>query len=197
MKNSAAVREDPQTVSQSLAQRFGGRLNQVFRHALNGFLVALKEADARALSADPQVAYVEEDGWVYPDAVQGGATGGLDRVDQRSLPLDGNSPYDATDSGVHAYVIDSGIRASHSRTRARSRLPGPPRPSPLAPPSRMTLAPTAPCSVTGAAIAGTGVGLRARPTAGPGRHPRPWPPSGARRPRAPPRARPRNSRACR
>jgi serine protease len=45
---------------------------------------------------------------------QPNATWGLDRVDQRDLPLDGNYTYDTTASNVHTYIIDTGVRASHN-----------------------------------------------------------------------------------
>ena len=48
-----------------------------------------------------------------------GATWGLDRIDQRDLPLDGNSNFNVTGSGVKAYIIDTGIRATHTEFAGR------------------------------------------------------------------------------
>jgi subtilisin family serine protease len=38
---------------------------------------------------------------------------GLDRTDQRNLPLSATYDYASTGSGVRAYVIDTGIRTTH------------------------------------------------------------------------------------
>src|SRR5690606_16046679 len=66
------------------------------------------------LLADPRVEFVEEDGIVSISATQNNATWGLDRIDQRDRPLNGTYVYDTTAPNVHAYVIDTGIRASHN-----------------------------------------------------------------------------------
>ncbi|QDH71851.1 S8 family peptidase [Lysobacter alkalisoli] len=98
------------------SSRGKGRANVVhaYQHVLRGFVV---EADDEALArvlADPRVDYVEEDGIVSISATQNNATWGLDRIDQRNLPLNSTYVYDATAANVHAYVIDTGIRASHN-----------------------------------------------------------------------------------
>jgi len=102
------------TMAQGLAKRHGAAITQTFSHALSGFVVQTSEAQAQALATDPEVAYVEEDGVAYALGAQTNATWGLDRIDQRDLPMNSIYAYDRTGAGVHAYIIDTGILASHS-----------------------------------------------------------------------------------
>ena len=50
---------------------------------------------------------------VPPTVQQSGPPWGLDRIDQRSLPLSGTYSYNGAGAGVTAYIVDSGIRADH------------------------------------------------------------------------------------
>src|SRR5215213_5034413 len=98
-----------------LSRQFGGdRIDGLtYQRALKGFSVRMPEAQATKLANDPRVAFVEEDGVVSLVATQTGATWGLDRIDQRDLPLNSTYNFNATGSGVRAYIIDTGIRATH------------------------------------------------------------------------------------
>ena len=97
-----------------LAAKFDLSVERVYGNALAGFSVAASPAAINRLLHDPRVDYVEEDGMVFLDATQSGATWGLDRVDQRDRPLNGTYIYNYTATNVRAYVIDSGILASHN-----------------------------------------------------------------------------------
>ena len=98
----------------------GGRVQRQYRRALNGFAAQLS-ADALAdVRADPDVAYVEPDGIVSISATQTGATWGLDRIDQSSLPLNQTYIYTPTGAGVKAYIIDTGIRTTHAQFGGRA-----------------------------------------------------------------------------
>src|SRR5262245_27230090 len=107
------------TAARDLAQAHGGSLTHVYRHALKGFSVRLTAAEAAELARSPQVAYVDRDQVLRAVASQTPATWGLDRVDQRDLPLNNTYNYNQTGSGVNAYIIDTGIRATHQQFTGR------------------------------------------------------------------------------
>ncbi|ADI14395.1 S8 family peptidase [Truepera radiovictrix] len=87
---------------------------------INGFVAEnVDEAALRRLQSDPRVAYVEQDQVVSLSATQTNATWGLDRIDQRTLPLDGRYTYNTTAPDVTVYVIDTGIRADHQEFGGR------------------------------------------------------------------------------
>jgi subtilisin family serine protease len=102
-----------------LSTPHSAKVRRVYEAALRGYSVELGEAQAKAIAADPEVAYVEEVSAVRALGVAPAASWGLDRIDQRALPLDGNYAYKATGQGVHVYVIDSGVRSTHRELLGR------------------------------------------------------------------------------
>jgi aqualysin 1 len=111
---------DVQAVAQEHTRTFGAQMGVSFQHALRGYVLKGSEADALAVAADRRVKYVEEDGVVHAIGTQTGATWGIDRVDQRALPLDQTYTFNATGAGVNAYIIDTGIRITHSDFAGRA-----------------------------------------------------------------------------
>jgi subtilisin family serine protease len=107
-------------MASDMASIYRGKLKHVYKHALNGFSVEMSEADAEAMSQDYRVLFVEEDGEMTADATQTNPPWGLDRIDQRNRPLSGTYTYNWTGSGVRVYVIDTGIRTSHTQFSGRA-----------------------------------------------------------------------------
>jgi subtilisin family serine protease len=106
-------------VARELVAARGGQVLHTYERALKGFWVKMSEAQVRELLADPRVAYIEENGVVSASASQTSATWGIDRIDQRNLPRDSTYNYNFDGTGVHAYVIDTGMRLTHSQYAGR------------------------------------------------------------------------------
>jgi subtilisin family serine protease len=104
----------------SLTAQFGGAVTEVYGHAIKGFAVQMSEAEAIRLSQDPRVAFVEEDSIMEAVVTQNNAPWGLDRIGQRTLPLNGAYSYTTTGSGVNVYIIDTGIRRTHTQFGGRA-----------------------------------------------------------------------------
>ncbi|MFE2963482.1 S8 family peptidase [Streptomyces sp. NPDC059340] len=105
-----------------LISAYGGTVKKTYGAALNGYTATLSAGQARRLAADPAVATVEQNQTVrLTDTTQSSAPWGLDRVDQTSLPLSGTYTYpDTAGGGVTAYVIDTGVRITHSQISGRA-----------------------------------------------------------------------------
>ena len=102
------------------SQRFGGEVRYVYEHALKGYAGSFSEGQLGALLADGRVASVERDAEMTASTTQGGATWGIDRIDQLALPLSGSFTYTNTGTAVKAYIVDTGIRFSHSEFGGRA-----------------------------------------------------------------------------
>jgi subtilisin family serine protease len=107
-----------------MAREHRGRSGRSYGHALIGFTFEGDREGAEALAADPRVAYVAEDGWVELAGQATPPSWGLDRVDQRPAALDAYYEYYADGAGVDVYVVDTGIRSTHSDFGGRIDLGG-------------------------------------------------------------------------
>lgn len=109
-------------IARRFAQAHGGQVGFIYHAALRGFSVELpNEAAAVAISRSPRVKFVEEAALIPLTADQPNPPWGLDRIDQM-VGRNGFYTYHATGAGVVAYVIDTGIRASHPEFGGRASI---------------------------------------------------------------------------
>jgi subtilisin family serine protease len=111
---------DVDTAIESLANKSALAPTYRYTAAIKGFAGKMSAEQLDMMRLDPRVEYVEQDQIIRLDAIQTGATWGIDRVDQTSLPLSTTYEYYYTGSDVDVYIIDTGIRLTHSEFGGRA-----------------------------------------------------------------------------
>lgn len=113
---------DAPGLARRLVSAHGGNLRFTYQHGLKGFSAELSDAAVQAIRSNPNVSYVEPNryGGIVATTQQN-ATWGIDRVDQRDLPLSGTYTYDNDGASANVYVLDTGIRLSHEDFEGRAK----------------------------------------------------------------------------
>ncbi|MBD0478074.1 S8 family peptidase [Acinetobacter baumannii] len=110
--------------AQNIAKQHAGKVLQSYDTVLKGFAIYLPDtagaAFIEAMKKNPHVLSVESDTIVNIDATtQSNPDWGLDRIDQKALPLNSTYSYLQTGSGTTAYIVDTGILSSHQEFSGR------------------------------------------------------------------------------
>jgi serine protease len=111
---------DVPSITSELSAKYNANITYQYQHALKGFAAQMSEESALAISRDARVAFVSEDSIGKPSEVQTNPHWGLDRIDQRNLPVNSTYSYSTTGLGVNAYVIDTGLNFFHSEFQGRA-----------------------------------------------------------------------------
>ncbi|WP_327719484.1 S8 family peptidase [Streptomyces sp. NBC_00490] len=113
----------PSSAGRRVAEMYGAKISHTYGTVLNGYAVEADERQARFLAADSRVASVTQDTRVTLErSRQNPPSWGLDRVDQKNLPLDKSYTWpESAGAGATVYVIDTGIRVSHKDFAGRAR----------------------------------------------------------------------------
>ena len=109
----------PRGLAEKMTREIGGKIHFTYGKAVKGYSATLSPSELEAVRRRPEVLRVEPVIIARAAATQTGATWGLDRVDQRNLPLDGSYIYPEGAAGVHAYILDTGIRSTHNEFSGR------------------------------------------------------------------------------
>ena len=120
-RDAAVARTRVSANAKSLVDRHGGSVARTYSAALRGFEVRASEKVAARIAADPSVSFVEQNHTVHAMETQTNPPSwGLDRIDQRNLPLNQAYTYPNRAPSVRAYIIDTGIRLTHNEFGGRA-----------------------------------------------------------------------------
>lgn len=114
------------SVSETAAQKKiadrNGTLSRRLSKVFNGAVANMTPAQLAALKANPDVLWAEENKTLTrQNVVSPTGSWGLDRLDQRALPLDSRYSFGSNGAGVDVYVVDTGVALSHNEFAGRLR----------------------------------------------------------------------------
>jgi subtilisin family serine protease len=109
-----------QATTDAMLATVGAQADFVYSTAIKGFAAVLTTQSVDQLRRDPRVGYITPDGPVSLHITQTPTPSwGLDRIDQRNLPLNNSYTYPNEGAGVHFYGIDTGILGTHNEFTGR------------------------------------------------------------------------------
>ena len=113
---------DPRDVATSMVRSQGTSADFIYTSSIKGFSARLSPRSVDDLRRDARVMMVEPVKAVTLTETEFRTPSwGLDRIDQRDLPLDSSYTYPRTGAGVHFYGIDSGILGTHTEFIGRTQ----------------------------------------------------------------------------
>ena len=108
--------------AQEIERAHGAVIKHVYTSAIRGAAFVMSDAVAESLKSDPSVLAVEQDQTMHLVTTQANPTWGIDRIDQRNLPLSNSYTYGPSGNGVTVYIIDTGINFTHNEYVGRTSL---------------------------------------------------------------------------
>jgi len=124
LKDAKVSPDQVSATATRLGARVGARIGHTYSSTVRGFAATMSAERAKQIAAEPEVERVEQVARFRKSDTQPNPTWGLDRIDEFSLPLNRSYTYPNRAENVHAYVIDTGVRASHPEFGGRV-TPGP------------------------------------------------------------------------
>ena len=111
-----------QSIIEEIVKTHSGKIHHIYTHVLKGAALTLPSQAIDGIKHNPNILFIEKDQLASITEIQPNPVWGLDRIDQRNLPLNQQFEYNQIGTGVTAYIFDTGIRYDHTQFTGRASL---------------------------------------------------------------------------